>query len=626
MNQKSNKSREMKEAVASRTNAEKSSAVAVKTGNVTEAVLADFFIKNNSLYRKKRVKEGKVDILLSNFAPCIISKTIIDEGQCIESEKPQVLAIAAIRADGAKLCEIYVPVSEFASMNWLGPWRPHAFISSGSSVKDQVRLYMEASSGRCVENTVYAHTGWKMIKGQYVFLHGAGAVGVVPEMNIEMQLAEDISRYILPVPPLSSNQEEARKFSEKEKRGLEASLAFLELGKKEAIIPLWTSVWLAPLISLLDQPPNFSYFVAGASRTFKTSVVLLMLSHFGNFKSQKNMANFTYTAARLEKYSFLAKDVPALLDDWSPSTNKRAAEKKESIVDTIIRSYANRSSRGRMNANMTQQASLPPRGLLIITSELLPSIESIITRIVTLEFNRETIDREKLTRMQTQSDVLPYAMHAYLTFVRDNISDIQTSFRERFAPIRSKAITQGCDPRIAEHIAFQVFALETAMTFFVHRQVINDEAAASLIAVAWDIFLRLAASQESHVKDDDPVELFFEILQTLLIQDQARLEPYHDYTGERVGKGGEQIGWLDSEAIYLMPAAAWGAVHMYYRKANSHFPITSKQAFFSMLRNRKIVQPGGDGKTTLKAMIQGRQLRILKIIDPAFVKKLSGEV
>lgn len=40
----------------------------------------------------------------------------------------------------------------------------------------------------------------------------------------------------------------------------------------------------------------------------------------------------------------------------------------------------------------------------------------------------------------------------------------------------------------------------------------NDEAAASLIAAAWDIFLRLAASQESHVKDDDPVELFFEIL------------------------------------------------------------------------------------------------------------------
>ena len=264
---------------------------------------------------------------------------------------------------------------------------------------------------------------------------------------------------------------------------------------------------------------------------------------------------------------------------------------------------------------------MPPRGLLYISAELLPTVESIITRLVTVEFTRETIDLNKLSRLQADAPLLPFAMHAYLSWMRENMVDIQNSFREQFVPLRQQSIDNGCDPRIAEHTAFQIFALQTALTFFQHRGVLDDGATERIILEAWDVFICLAKRQEAHVDDDDPVELFFDILVTLLIQGQARLEPHPHHTGDRIGNG-EQLGWFDSHALYLLPAAAWGMVQNYYKKANAHFPITSYSTFFSIMKTRHIIQLGTDGKTTIKANMAGkRNLRILKVIDSDYVEK-----
>ncbi len=580
----------------------------------------DYSTENGFLKRIKHSNDGAIPIVLANFVPSIIEKIVIDDGS-EERKRNPVLVIAGKLSDGTDLSPLEVQADKFSNMNWLAPWLPAANLSPGSTTKDHVRFFMQKNSHNHKVKTIFAQTGWKFIKGKPYFLHGAGAVGAEPGMDISVKLDAEIQRYSLPVPPPPDKQAEAAEFLELERRGLETSMTFLDIGKHEVTFPLFASIWLAPLISILGVLVNFSYYVQGPARTYKTSVLVLILSFFGKFFKAQKLANFTNTEVAIELAAFRAADVPFVLDDLSPSTSKRIAEQKEKLMQTIVRSFANRSSRARGNPDITLRESMPPRGLLFISAELLPTVESIITRLVTVEFTRETIDLSKLSRLQADGHLLPYAMHSYLLWVRDNMSDVQNSFREQFVPLRQQSIDKGCDPRIAEHTAFQIFALQTALTFFHHKSVLNDEAAEGIIKEAWDVFLCLAKRQEAHVSDDDPVDLFFDILVTLLIQGQARLEPHPHHTGDRIGNG-EQIGWFDAHALYLLPAAAWGMVQSYYKKANAHFPISSYATFYSMMKTRHIIQLGTDGKTTLKANIAGkRNLRILKVIDPDYVEK-----
>ncbi|KFN39999.1 hypothetical protein KN63_00755 [Smithella sp. F21] len=586
----------------------------------TEDKKADYSTDGGYLKRTKFSKDGAIQILLANFVPSIMEKIVVDDGS-EERKRNPVLVIAGKLSDGTDLPRLEVQADKFLNMNWVAPWLPAANMSPGSTTKDHIRFFMQKNSHGHKVKTIFAQTGWKFIKGKPYFLHGAGAVGAEPGMDISVKLDTEIQRYSLPLPPPLDKQEEAADFLELERRGLETSLTFLDIGKREITYPLFSSIWLAPMISILDCPVNFSYYVQGPARSYKTSVLLLVLSFFGQFNKAQKLANFTNTEVAIELAAFRAADVPFVLDDLSPSTSKRIAEQKEKLMQTIVRSFANRSSRARGNPDITLRESMPPRGLLYISAELLPTVESIITRLVTVEFTRETIDLNKLSRLQADAPLLPFAMHAYLSWMRENMVDIQNSFREQFVPLRQQSIDNGCDPRIAEHTAFQIFALQTALTFFQHRGVLDDGATERIILEAWDVFICLAKRQEAHVDDDDPVELFFDILVTLLIQGQARLEPHPHHTGDRIGNG-EQLGWFDSHALYLLPAAAWGMVQNYYKKANAHFPITSYSTFFSIMKTRHIIQLGTDGKTTIKANMAGkRNLRILKVIDSDYVEK-----
>lgn len=579
--------------------------------------------KDGCLYRRKHSKKEPIPIRLANFTPKILQKIIYDDGTD-ESKQEMRLIISGVLCGKKDLPQIEVPIEKYSNLNWISPWLPYAQVEPGNTTREHILAYALKNLSTDFKITIYfAQTGWRFINNKWLFLNGNGAVGADQSDDIKIKLDTETSKYSFPIPPPSTSQEEVAEFSKKEIEGLQVSLTFLNIGKKEVTFPLFASVWLAPLCSILDRPVNFSYFLAGPSRTRKTTAALAVLSHYGKFDTHARLANFTSTPASLENQAFRAADVPFVIDDWSPSVSAKQAEMKANLVDQTIRNFANRSSRGRANPDMTQKDSKPPRGLLIITSELLPSIESIITRVVTLEFNNDTMNLEELTTFQNRASILPYGMHAYLLWLRNNMNDIKKSFHDRFPVIREKAMQAGCDPRIGEHISFQMFSLETAATFFMSRNIIDEQAADMLIKEAWDIFINLSKRQEAQVKEEDPVEIWLDIIITLLVQGEARLEAYPGSSCSRIGNG-EIIGWHNSREIFMLPAAAWGVVKAYYRKTNSHFPITSKTAFFSMLRNRKIVQMGPDRKTTIKATIEGRSLRVLKIIEQSIVEKCTG--
>jgi hypothetical protein len=264
--------------------------------------------------------------------------------------------------------------------------------------------------------------------------------------------------------------------------------------------------------------PNFSIYCYGNSGTYKSTVAILYLSHFGEFNGIECLSNLDDSIGILEKRSFVLKDTLHVVDDFHPSHRKNDALGAEQIVQRLIRGYSNRTARGRLNPDMSERGRYEPRGLLLLTAEKLPTLESTLARVAVVEFGERSIDKVRLTEVQGMAPLLSQAMALYIGWVKENMAAIVSAYPERFQALRTRAASEGSHRKLPEQAAFLGFALETAVNFFTEKKILSDSEAKYLVDEGWEIFGSLAAKQQQRIKDDDPVSLFTDVISTLLIQ------------------------------------------------------------------------------------------------------------
>ena len=69
-----------------------------------------------------------------------------------------------------------LPASEFASMEWPIERMGSAAITFPNQ-KEYARTAIQSFSITAEERCIFAHTGWRSVDGQWLFLHAGGAVG-----------------------------------------------------------------------------------------------------------------------------------------------------------------------------------------------------------------------------------------------------------------------------------------------------------------------------------------------------------------------------------------------------------------------------------------------------------------
>lgn len=576
-----------------------------------------YFVKKGYLCRKKYSKDGdEITIPLCNFTARITEENLIDDG----NDSQHLFTIDGKLYDKIPLPPLEITTEKFSGLSWISKWGSKACLEPGQTVKDYVRHAIQKASIDTPVRTHYGHTGWREINTQWAYLHAAGAIGCGPDMpQVSVKLSRELERYSLPPTP-SCKQESAPDFWEAEKKGLETSLQFLDIGDRSVTLPLFCLIYLTPMTTLLNPMPNFSFYLFGQSGSFKTTVALLALAHFGNFSGAESLSNFDDTPGILEKRSFTLKDSLHVIDDYHPSANRKAAESKEGIAQRMIRAYSNRTARGRLNSDMSERGRYEPRGMMLMTAEEQPTLESTLARVCIVEVIEGAIDRQKLTAIQKDSNALPYAMASYINWLRENIADIKAAFPARFQALRERAASEGFHKKLPEQVASMGFSLETACSFFLEKGVLSEDDAKALAADGWGIFRQLARRQQQRIEEDDPVALFFDILSTALIQSHARLDGWPGTSRQTIGGGESLVGWYDSDYLYLLPTAIWALVQRQCSMENTHFPF-SKNTFWKMLINRKIIQPAPDGRSAVLVKIDSKPIRVLKVIDRGVYEK-----
>lgn len=561
--------------------------------------LYPFFIADTGgVCRWRRERDGiETALELSNFSARITEDVTLDTGlettrRFMIEGSTQEVAFPAIA----------VRTSEFGNLNWVvNHWGNDAIIRAGQTNRDCLREFIQVYSQHrgVTRRTVYGHTGWREIGGTWAYLHGNGAIGAE---GVEVELPPDLTeagRYSLP-----SHVER-----EKEAEAIRAIFDyFLMLGKFEITFPALAYVFLSPLTTLLDPMPSFCLYAHGEKDTFKTALAVLMLAFFGAH-TKAGLSNFDSTSNAIMQRAALLKDCLFVCDDYYPSPRQKEAQQKESIAQRIIRDVGNRTGRGRLNPDSSVKPLPIPRGMILITGEELPALQSTLSRVVTIELSHGDIDPQRLTAAQEKAALFPYCMTSYLLWLKDHITAIRENFSATFQELRSRAGVENKSRKIPEHVAYVQFAWRTFLSWAGERATVDP----ALEPLGFDIFQRVTERHAKRVEAEDPMKSFFEIIGGLLTQGKLRLDHIDaGYEGGRIGgDAGELVGYHDSQFYYFLPGPLWHAVQTYLRLEGGHFPF-SKSTLYDVLQRRGILETRG-GKRIFTHRVGGRSQGVLKL-------------
>lgn len=467
--------------------------VALRRDNETSPYFVD---EQGYLMKKKYDGDGWYPMRLANFVLRIVEQITEDDGNEI---------IHKYRLEGScrgrQLPQIEILAAQFNGMTWLYQYGSLVIIEPGNTIRDTVRHAIQMMSDNTIYRRTFIHTGWCEINNNMVFLSHGSAIG---DCNVDVQLAKESARYSIPATP------------ENEQEAIRASLSMLNIGKPDVMLSLLAITYIAPLTSVFEKfiPINFSFYIYGPTGTFKTTLAVLMLCHYGNFNAS-SLPNLEDTANSVERKAFLLKDVPMVLDDHHPSGSQKEAHAKDSLVQRVIRAFGNRTGRGRLNSDSKEKGRYAPRGVLMITGEEITSLQSTIARIFVVEINKGDVNIEKLTELQALADQLPHAMSSFINWLRENMVDVQKKFPSRFSELRKAASEGAVHRKLPEQVAFLTFTLEVVSSWLTDKGVFTEAEGEKLVKDGLDTFRQLTEQHGERIREEDPVRKFEDIILTL---------------------------------------------------------------------------------------------------------------
>ena len=520
-----------------------------------------------------------------------------DDGATVESTVILQVYYNGDRMDEVEIPEKFLDAKLFTEYLPLG-YRPAVGKNSKAYIIDSIRV----QDSKMEHQTIYQHTGWRVVNEKPLFLHAAGAIG---DESVSVNLDGRLSKF---------------RFSDKRHKDRWETLEnYMSITPSRVSYPLLSVAALSPLNEFFRQAgcePSFLLFLLGRSGTKKSTLAALTLSFFGNFDNKSLPSSFKDTGNSLEKYGFLLKDVLTVIDDYHPAMNKTYTYRLEQTAQEVVRMYGDRTGRNRMNADGTLRVSYPPRGNALLTGEDIPSVgESGEARLMTVEILPEDVNMQTLTEVQRKSDQLNECMREYIEWLSDSYGSLPPVLKKRFYELRDEA-QNGGHGRIAEAIAYMQVSIEVWTLFLKSKGRMTEKEMSNTRNDSWEIFKELAEKQNRILLDEKPSTLFISALKEMLATKRVRLIDLNNENSVYSSK--DCIGWRDENYAYLLGDTAYTEVCKFYRDQDKSFPVSKKQLLKHLVIDKHII-PGEQGNTHQKK-INGQNRRVVFLYADSLIE------
>jgi hypothetical protein len=561
----------------------------------------------------KPTPNGPVPIALTNFRAEIVADIVEDDG----AELNRRFELEA-RLNGH--CRRFTIGSEaFAAMGWASEQLgAKALIYPGLGLRDHARAAVQLLSGEVPERRVYAHTGWRQLSGEWVYLHGGGALGkagAVP--GLEVGLPDALAGLALPDPP--SGQEL--------RAAIRASLRVAGVAPDPVMFPLLAAAYRAVLGAV-----DFALHLAGPTGAGKSELGALIQAHFGAGLDARHLpGSWSSTANALELLAFSAKDAVLVIDDFAPGGNSAEVERSHRDADRVLRAQGNRAGRLRMRADGSLRTARPPRGLILSTGEDVPRGQSVRGRLLACELGPHDVDWGALTVSQgdARQARLAQALSGYLCWIAGQRDVLEADLRSWLPELRQAAAGSAAHRRTPDIVANLAAGWHYFLSFATAAGAITEDERGRLWARAWDAIGKAAAAQSSHQAAGEPAQRFVELLGSALASGRAHLASpdgdHPDMDGgawgwRRTQSGdwepkGERIGWLaEGGHVYLDSDAAYAAAQRLGHEVGDRLSV-APQTLRKRLKERGILASTDENRQvlTVRRMLEGQRRDVLHL-------------
>lgn len=528
--------------------------------------------EDGELYGEIQLKDEIKTITISNFVAKIDRKIFIDDGR----EEKIIFEISGILSNGSKLQPVKVEAKNFRRMNWeLEMWGSDAIIYSGNNATDMLREFIQLSSQNAEKTIMYHHLGWRKIDGHWSYLYPNGCIGAKDVMVDDIQ---ELRGYGFTDGDLNI------------KKAVKASVDFLSIAPHKVTMPLLGHAYLSIMVSKLLEakiPPKYMLFIGGPSGNYKTTLSLLLLSHFGTFDSPP--MSFSDTINAMERKSFLAKDSLIVCDDLFPSTTASAMRYRMEGAQRLSRAYGDRIGKGRARSNLTLSKEYRPMGNLIANGEDFLQGASTNARNIGIHLNKSDVDLAKLTELQSKKEYLNAAMKSFISWSIEHIMEKDEQyFIRQFKRFRTKATKSGQHSRFAESVAWLQIGFLQFIKFAKSKKAITNEQYSKLKQQSFEVFLNVAEAQNSLVQEETPPDKFLSALMELITMEEVKVLPINQPAHMKTSTS-NIIGWEDENMYYLAPKHTYNKVNEFFMRRGEIFGI-SERMLWKMMADNKLIQ------------------------------------
>ena len=567
------------------------------------------------------VKEGRLHFMgepLGNFWARISHELIVDDGL----NPPTVrYSINGGLAGDQSLQPVQVEARSFGNLDWIPDnWgmRPIIYLPPGKCYL-LARAIQEVSQKDAQRERLYTFTGWAESEGQRGFLSACGCL-TADKLHDQTRVdlgANNLRHYALPA-------------SEERVNAVRASLDFLALGPRKVTAPIWAAMYAAPLTSL--RPLNAVISVYGSTQSGKSTLAHLALTHFGagfiQGRDYHAPIDWTSTVTAIEAAMFLAKDVPLVIDDFAPQFSSlaeaRAMHKKAHYV---VRSVGNRSARGRSRADLSQQTTRFPRGLVMMTAENPLIGQSIVGRMIYVGVEPGDIlpapgaqaGSRPLDALQekAQGGLLAQAMSLYIQYLAEHWEQIAETFPALVDEAASMARQAGgLQNRLPDAYGILAAAQKVALSCFQELGLVAPAEVDKLVAENNAAILEIIRSQAEQVAAESPVRKFFTALTALLEQGKVYLAPRTKDVEYDPPVNAELIGYYEPgnrHVIYLRTEACLARAKEFWRGLDENLDIMPDALRRQLSQLPDILINKGERQVEVTKFCAGVNQRVLEV-------------
>lgn len=494
---------------------------------------------------------------------------------------PKVLySICGQLAGGQQLHTQEVPADEFLKLAWLSRYGVDVMLEvSPRDAWRVARAIQEISVGDVKRESIYTFSGWTRIEGKVAYLTTSGAItadGLNPAVRVELGHAgSNLRHYRLPAPP------------EDPRSAMQESLRFLDLAPLTVTGPLWAALYTAPLT--VWRSLDALLWFHGLTQSQKSTLVMLGLTHYGQgfvdgtkfFSPVDWISSFV----GIEHAMFTCKDLPVVIDDYTPQASEEERKKLLNWAQRVIRSLGNRSGRLLGNGDGTQRMPKPPRGLAIATAEKTLEVQSTVGRMVEIPIERGDVKLaagadgvSPLTDAQIRNGaggpgLYSQAMAAYIRWLAANWEQCETVVHGFYEAAHKEArgLFSG-QARLLDSYAALMTGTQMALTFAVDGRAVSNAQSETHLAAIKGALTSVMQQHSRSVASHSPLRRMFEALDTLLTQGRVCLAPRGSDTFVPPDHC-TLIGWYEpvDHVVYLMVTACIQVTRQFYQQAGQSF-------------------------------------------------------